>query len=274
MRPGNSAKRLVLSAAVIIASGVASVGLTAPAPAAAATGPDLQVGVVVTPAKTTYAVGDAITTTFVVTNTGTDVATNVRISGGAEEGVDRATGSPADQFNLAPGESHSVPWAGTLNEGAAILGYAFGGWSFTDDQGQDVQGQYRIAPVPGLTGTLIGKVFIDFKGNEDATQPGLAGVTVTATNVDTGGLVGPVTTDIAGQFSVPNVPAGNYEVRVAGWTIENADADNAAGAPVYGGTHGNGGTGIPIVPCVSFRSCRVGMPIPQPRPLVLNQPAL
>jgi len=61
-RPGRS---------VVIAGGVASVGLVAPTPAAAASGPDLQVRIDVTPAKATYAVGDAITTTFVVTNAGT-----------------------------------------------------------------------------------------------------------------------------------------------------------------------------------------------------------
>jgi len=38
---------------------------------AAASGPDLRVRIDVTPAKATYAVGDAITTTFVVTNAGT-----------------------------------------------------------------------------------------------------------------------------------------------------------------------------------------------------------
>ncbi len=251
MRSGDSVKRLVLSVAFVIAGGVASVGLTAPTPAAAATGPQLQVNVVVTPSKATYAVGDAITTTFVITNTGTATATNVRLFGGDEDGVDRATNPPTDQFDLAPGASHSVPWAGTLNQGAAVLGYAVGGWSFIDDQSQTppagVLGTYRIAPVPGLTGTLSGNVFIDLQGNLDSTQPGLAGVTVTATNVDTH-LVASATTDNAGQFSMPNLPAGTYEMRVVGWTIENADASNGEQAPVYGGSHGTGPTSIPISP--------------------------
>jgi LPXTG-motif cell wall-anchored protein len=235
VKSANSRKRLLLSAGVIIAGALASAGLTAPTSAAAATGSDLQVSVVVTPSKTSYAVGDAITTTFVVTNTGTTTATNVHVSGGAETGVDRATSAPADQFDLAPGGSHSVPWAGTINQGAAILGYAFGGWSFTDDQGQEAQGKYRIAPVPGMTGTLNGKIFIDFKGNNDSTQPGLAGVTVTATNVDSGQHAASATTDNSGQFSMPNLAAGDYEVRVVGWTIENADLNESTRAQVKGG---------------------------------------
>jgi LPXTG-motif cell wall-anchored protein len=246
--PHNSARRLLLSVAVIIAGGMASVGLTAPTSAAAASGPELKVSVVVTPSKATYAVGDAITTTFVVTNTGTAIATNVRLFGGDEDGVDRATAPPADQFDLAPGESHSVPWAGTINQFAAIAGFASGGWSFTDDEGQappnDVIGAYSIL-VPGMTGTLNGKIFIDVKGNFDSTQPGLAGVTVTATQQG-GTLVASATTDHNGQFSMLNLPAGVYELRVLSWEIKGADANSGTSAQVKGGEVSE--VEVPIVP--------------------------
>jgi LPXTG-motif cell wall-anchored protein len=237
VKSSDSVKRLLLSAAVIIAGGLVSVGLTAPTPAAAASGPELKVSVVVTPPKATYAVGDAITTTFVVTNTGAAIATNVRLLGGDEDGVDRATPPPADKFDLAPGGSHSIPWAGTINQAAAIAGFASGGWSFTDDEGQappnDVIGGYSI-PVPGMTGTLNGKIFIDVKGNFDPTQPGLAGVTVTATQQG-GPVVASATTDQNGQFSMLNLAAGVYEVRVLGWKIKDADTSGGTSAQVKGG---------------------------------------
>jgi LPXTG-motif cell wall-anchored protein len=236
LRTDGSVKRLLLSVAAIFAGGVASVSLTAPTFAAAVSGPVLQVSVVVTPAKATYAVGDAVTTTFVVTNTGTAIATNVHVTGGDEGGVDRATEPPADKFDLAPGESRSLPWAATINKDAATLGYAYGGLSFGDDQGQEAEGWYRIEPVPGMTGTLTGKIFVDLKGDFDSTQAGLAGVTVTATNNTSGVLVASTKTDNTGQFSMPNLAAGDYQVRVVGWAIKDADAGtDATLAQVKGG---------------------------------------
>ena len=233
MNPDNSVQRLLLSVAVIFAGGAALVGVAAPASAAAVSEPQLQVSVVVSPSKATYAVGDAVTTTFVVTNSGTATATNVHIVGGDDEGLSRAGDPPTDAFDVAPGESHSLPWAATISQGAAVLSYAFGVWSFADDQGQNVQGKYRIEPVPGMTGPLDGKVFPDVKGNYDATQPGLAGVTVTATS-QRSGEVASATTDQAGQFSMPNLAAGDYQIRVVGWTIEGATG-NVTSTLVMGG---------------------------------------
>jgi uncharacterized repeat protein (TIGR01451 family) len=244
VRYRNSVKRL-LSVAVILTGGIASVGLTAPTSAAAATGPDLQVSIVVTPSKATYAVGDAITTTFVVTNNGTAAATSVHLDGGMEEGVTRASDPPADQFDLAPGESHSVAWAGTIGQGGAILGYAFGVWSFADKSQAYWTGAYRIM-VPGMTGTLNGKVFIDFKGNYDSTQAGLGRVTVAVTNNDSGQFTASTMTDSAGRFTLPNLPAGDYQLRVINWKIEGADSGNFTMDQVMGGEAV--GAYIPIVP--------------------------
>jgi LPXTG-motif cell wall-anchored protein len=209
---------------MIFAAGAASISLAAPA-SAAESGPNLQVSVVVTPVKASYAVGDVITTTFVVKNTGTATATNVRVYGGDDEFLDRAAESPTDPFDLPAGESRSIAWAGTLNQFAAILGYAYGSVGFTDDQGQEAIGHFRIEPVPGMTGTLTGEVFTDLKGNYDSAQPKLAGVTVTATNNYSGELAATATTNNAGQFSMPNLAAGDYQVRVVGRTIEGEARD-------------------------------------------------
>src|SRR5690348_2836690 len=123
MRYTGAVRRLLAAAAV--AGGVVSVSLAAPTPAVAATLPDLKVTAAVTPAKATYAVGDVITTTFTVTNVGKAKATDIQMDGGDEEGLTRSD-SPKGGFDLAPGESHDVPWSATVNQDAGNRGSAGG----------------------------------------------------------------------------------------------------------------------------------------------------
>jgi LPXTG-motif cell wall-anchored protein len=225
VKSGKSLRRLLSAAAAIVVGGIASIGLIAPAPAAAASLPDLQVSVVVTPTKATYAVGDAVTTTFVVKNAGTVAAKNARLEGGDEDGVTRTTDPPDQPFDLAPGATTSVPWTGTIDQAAFTQGFASGGFSFTNDAGEanpaDNTGRFHIL-VPGGKGTLTGKVFIDLEGNFDSSQPGLAGAKVTIT--DGGGKVaGTATTDSTGHYTITNVPAGDYALAIADWKIEGED---------------------------------------------------
>jgi LPXTG-motif cell wall-anchored protein len=230
VKSGKSLKRLLAAATAIVACGIASVGLIPPAAAAAASLPDLQVSVVVTPAKATYAVGDVVTTTFVVKNAGTVAATNARLEGGDEDGITRTANQPDQPFDLAPGATKSLPWAGTIDQNALTLGYAFGGFSFTNDAGEanpaDNLGRFQL-PVPGGKGTVTGKVFVDTKGTFDSNQPGLAGAKVTIAGGD-GKVAGTATTDGTGHFRIADVQAGTYALAVANWKIEGADGPTTA----------------------------------------------
>lgn len=225
MKSGKSFKRLVSATAGVVVGGIASVGPAAPAPAAAASLPDLQVTVVVTPAKATYAVGDAVTTTFVVKNVGTATAKNARIFGGDEDGLTRATDPPTDTFDLVPGETHSVAWAGTIDQAAFVQGFVSGLWFFNNDAGEAKQGDNfgRIhIPVPGGKGTMTGKVFVDVKGSHDTSQPGLAGAKLTVTDSEAH-LAVTATTDSTGRYTITGLQAGDYVLTVANWKIEGDD---------------------------------------------------
>ncbi|GAA3246410.1 carboxypeptidase regulatory-like domain-containing protein [Dactylosporangium siamense] len=228
MNSAHPFRRLLLSAAAVVAGGIASVGLVGPSPAVAAALPDLRVTIIVAPVKATYAVGDAITTTFTIVNVGAATAKNARIQGGSEKGVDRKTDPPSDQFDLAPGSSRSIVWAGTVDQAAAKQGFANGGWSVTNDAGEanpdDNTGKFHI-DVPGASGVLSGKVFVDVKGDFDNSQPGLAGVTVTVTDT-AGKTAGTAKTGTDGTFTM-TLPAGVYLLSVAGWKIEGENSPNA-----------------------------------------------
>ncbi|MFF5229564.1 LPXTG cell wall anchor domain-containing protein [Dactylosporangium sp. NPDC000521] len=237
-------RRLLLSTAALAAAGIASAGIVAPSPAMAASLPDLQVKIAVAPVKATYAVGDTITTTFIVVNVGAATAKNARIEGGNEEGIDRKTDEPSDQFDLAPGASRSFAWAGTVGEAAAVQGFATGAWAFTNDAGEanpdDNTGRFRIE-VPGSTGVLSGKVYVDVKGDFDSDQPGLAGVALTVADAK-GKTAGTTKTGADGAFTM-TLPAGVYVLSVAGWKVEG---ENSANAQVLGGQTAS--IALPLVP--------------------------
>ncbi len=65
--------------------------------------------------------------------------------------------------------------------------------------------------------SLSGRVFVDSNGNGqyDATEPTLAGITITVTGVDPQGNPIPsqtATTDADGTYSFTNLPAGTYSI--------------------------------------------------------------
>jgi len=92
---------------------------------------------------------------------------------------------------------------------ALTLGYAFGGFSFTNDAGEanpaDNLRRFQL-PVPGGKGTVTGKVFVDTKGTFDSNQPGLAGAKVTIAGGD-GKVAGTATTDGTATSGSPTVQA-------------------------------------------------------------------
>ena len=224
MKSGTSLRRMLCAVAAVVVGGIASVGVTPAAHAAAAPLPDLQVSVAVTPQKATYAVGDVIVTTFVVKNAGTLTATNVRpgfggLGGHNELGITRMTPAPDQPFDLGPGATKSLPWTGTINHDAFAQGQAYGGGSFTNDAGEanqaDNGGSFLLA-VPGGKGTLAGKVLIDSTGKPN--PPALPGAAITVTGNDNK-ITFTATSDSAGHYSIAGMPTGPYTMAVAGWTI-------------------------------------------------------
>jgi hypothetical protein len=163
-------------------------------------------------AKSIYAVGDAVTTTFIIANVGGATAVNARIGGGNEDGLDRKTDPPSAHQDLQPGQSFSIDWTGTVNKTAAVAGYASGSWSATNDAGEanpvDNTGRFKIA-VPGATGVLHVKVFVDVKGDYDVAQPGLASATVVIQDEAKTTTIGTVKTGADGYFT-KTLPAGEY----------------------------------------------------------------
>ncbi|SNY53860.1 LPXTG cell wall anchor domain-containing protein [Paractinoplanes atraurantiacus] len=213
-------------AAVIAAAGLSSAGLFAASPAVAADLPDLKVTVAVTPAKASYAVGDAITTTFTITNAGGATAKNVRDYGGDGTGVDRAGGLNAGPFDLGPGESRDVEWKGVVNQAAYRLGHASGAFEFTNDAGEanraDNIGRYRFA-VPGGRGVMEIKAFIDVRNDWDSEQPGLAGAEVIVSDDATGAKVTSGKTDAKGLVRFTGLAPQDYQVGVTGWKLRGDD---------------------------------------------------
>lgn len=246
--------RRLASAAAILLGGITSAALIAPVPAAAAELPDLVLTITVQPAKATYAVGDAVTTTFVIKNVGGATAVNARIDGGDEEGLDRKVDPPSARHDLEPGQGLSIDWAGTVNESAAVLGKAAGGWSATNDAGEandaDNSAQYALV-VPGATGVLHVKVFEDVKGDYDGSQPGVAGATVVIQDETRTKTVGTVKTDTKGYFTT-TLDAGSYWLTAPGWKLEGEEyaghvqvkgGERAeANLPLVAGSHTGGGT--------------------------------
>jgi len=212
----------LMAAAVATLGGVALVGLLT-APASAASLPDLKVTIEVTPAKAAYAVGDAVTTTFVITNAGDATATNVKDAGGDESGVTRTgyLGDAFTPFDLAPGETHRIDWTGVVNQGAQNVGHASGAWEFGNDTGEaypsDNIGRFSLA-VPGGIGMLKAKVFIDNKGTFDSSQPGLVNAPVFVTDPD-GTPVTTGLTDATGWVTFTGLPAQDYRIGVTGWKL-------------------------------------------------------
>ena len=268
MKSGISLRRLLSTAAAVVVGGIAPVGLTPSAHAAPAPLPDVQLRIVVTPQKPTYAVGDAITTTFVVKNAGTVTATNVRpiaqAGGGCGDlGVTRTTGEPDQPFDLAPGATKSLPWAGTIDERALEFGTATGDCSFTNDAGEanakDNYAAFELR-VPGGTTTMRGKVVIEPPFTTD--QPGVAGAKITVIDRD-GKIVGRATSDSAGQYSIAKVPVGNVTVTVADWTVMpqsdqyylNSTVVGVANIYLVAGSHKTATAGaVPALPVTGSRT--------------------
>jgi hypothetical protein len=214
----NSARRLALATATLVAGAAVVLPLT---PALAAALPDLRATVSVSPAKASYQVGDQVSFTFTVHNAGDVAAVGARLDGGGEDGVTRLTDPPGERFDLAPGAEHVLTWDGTIDQAGAVAGAAFGAWTFTNDAGEaepaDNTARYQLA-VPGLSGSLTVKAFADLRGDHDSRQRGASGVGLTLTR-GAGTTVATAVTDASGIARFTDLPAGgDYVLAPVGWT--------------------------------------------------------
>ena len=213
--------------ATAIAGGIVAAGLMAPGPAAAAALPDLKVTVDVTPAQASYHIGDAVVTTFTITNAGDATAVNVWPKGGGDEGLYRSKFILQDPFDLAPGETREIGWDGDVDPSARETGAAQGTWEFTNDAGEanpaDNAASYRL-PLATGTGTVTVHVFVDKRGTGNPRQPGLAGAEVVIQS-RTGDPNPTGTTDACGSVTFADLPVDqDYSATVTGWTLRGGES--------------------------------------------------
>ncbi|TDV40146.1 carboxypeptidase-like regulatory domain-containing protein [Actinophytocola oryzae] len=187
--------------------------------------------------RTSYAVGDTVREHVTLTNTGT-----TDFEGLIAQCGEYTIGGTAENFLFAVGWADLEPGGA----GAVLRAGETRTWDFTDVVTQRmweygflslrcefmVQGLLRgafaatTAAVPGGRGTLGGTVL----RNE---QPA-PGITLRLLDMDDGTEVSRVTTDDAGHFDFPEIPANQYELRPLGpWRL----ADRTFPVHVYAGTH-------------------------------------
>jgi hypothetical protein len=196
----------------------------------------------------TYAVGDTVTTTLVITNAGDATATNVRALGGDEDGLDRTGTFYTEPFDLAPGESRAIAVDGVLNEVAYWQGYASGMYAYTNDAGEanpdDNYGRFRI-DLPPATGDLRIEVFIDVRGDMSSDQPPLAGAEVVVTDPESGDRVAAGRTDGSGVVTFTGLAAKFYALSVTCWKLRG---DDPASTPVEVTPHSEGQVSLAVIP--------------------------
>ncbi len=181
--------------------------------------------------------GDTLSWTYIVTNTGTDTLTNISVTDNPTETI------TCDHTTLAPNESMTCTASGT----ADALGIYENNATVTADGNvsgtavTDSDPSHYIVPAVAL-GSLV---WSDTNNNgvQDAGESGIEGATVTllddqghpALNPATGQPYAAISTGTNGKYCFCNLPEGNYSVQVtmpAGYIAaanqqSDANTDNA-----------------------------------------------
>ncbi len=156
-----------------------------------------------------YVLGNTITYSIVVTNTGNITLTNVTAS---DSSAIVGTCTPAQPTSLTPSASMSCPATHIVTQADIDNG------SYTNTAtGTSNQAGPKTSTVTVIFGTssnsISGTVFNDANSNgiQDIGEPGLAGVTVTLYN-QSNKVVVTTTTALDGSYSFINLPPGIYAV--------------------------------------------------------------
>jgi len=191
-----------------------------------------------------YQPGDTVNVTASVANSGNVAAQNITLNmtvvNSVGVTVHTATQSVA---MLAAGATVNVSFSINLGtDSPDTYTVTVQGSDAAGDTVPAASAQYTLAAPQG---SLAGVVFndLDANGQRDATDPGLAGVTVTLTGTDSQGAVNLSTaTDANGAFSFGQLNGGTYSLQAA---AHAGFVNTAANGGTAGGTVGTGAiTGI------------------------------
>ncbi|MET3464246.1 SdrD B-like domain-containing protein [Variovorax atrisoli] len=149
--------------------------------------------------------------------------------------------------NYAPGKANNNGQPGTPQGGGNVIT----GVTVSGTNVPSTQGEYWFGEL--LPGGISGRVYYDRDGNgaqaAPATEPGLAGVTITLTGTDVNGqaVSRTTTTDASGDYSFPNLAPGSYtvtEARPAGYLPGITRAGTVSGAGSTPGSVPTSGSGV------------------------------
>jgi large repetitive protein len=193
--------------------------------------------------------------------TGTDAAGNpvniVAVPSGPDGGYEFRNVPPSapggytitetQPANYAPGKANANGHPGTAQGG----GNSITGVTVAGTNPPLTQGEYYFGEL--LPAGISGRVYYDRDGSgaqgAPATEPGLAGVTITLTGTDVNGqpVTRTTTTDASGDYNFANLAPGTYtvtETRPAGYEPGITRAGNVSGAGSTPGSVPTGGNGV------------------------------
>lgn len=205
---------------------VAGPAIAAPAPDAPPAATDkADLAVTAKFDKASYAAGDPVTATVIVKNNGKVAATEIRSRPDTPNGITWSEGENFPVFELAAGASTTLKRVGAVNAQGAEFGYINTIFLFQPKGGDAKANDNRVtlnAPVPGATGTFVGRAVQGKDREVDPARPPVAGVTFTLTSERTQQQVKSGKTDAKGVVTLTGVPADRYRVEYTaptGWKL-------------------------------------------------------
>ena len=177
----------------------------------------------------TETIGEAVTYTYKVTNTGRTYLKNVEVTDDKLGTIGTVTGT------LAPGASATLTKAAEISVDTTNIGTVTGTPcdenGTTLDTDQVTANDDAVVDVPDEPASIGDRAWIDLNGNgvQDAGEPGLPGVIVTLQD-STGADIATTMTDENGNYLFADVDPGDYTVTFAPtqtwWKVTEQDAGN------------------------------------------------